>query len=109
LPSQLISALFICFSEPSISHLTSISQLHVHLSIQVRNTTSLGEGEHVDAAKKIIIRARLCYTGCVPALELGNIKTTILSTTSDGNQKLHPSAFDLCFKTCCLFLVGPSL
>ncbi|CAM0879759.1 unnamed protein product [Alopecurus aequalis] len=52
--------------------------------LQVHNTASLGEGEHVDAAKKIIIRARLCSTGCVPALELGNIKTTILSTTSDG-------------------------
>ncbi|XP_051222968.1 protein RST1 isoform X1 [Lolium perenne] len=52
--------------------------------LQVHNTASLGEGEHVDAAKKIIIRARLCSTGCVSALELGNIKTTILSTPADG-------------------------
>ncbi|VAH57363.1 unnamed protein product [Triticum turgidum subsp. durum] len=52
--------------------------------LQVHSTTSLSEGEHVDAARKIIIRARLCFAGCVSALELGNIKTTILSTTADG-------------------------
>jgi hypothetical protein len=73
----------------------------------VHNTASLGEGEHVDAAKKIIIRARLCSTGCVSALELGNIKTTILSTPADGNRQLHPSDFDLSFKISYLFVVGP--
>ncbi|VAH72993.1 unnamed protein product [Triticum turgidum subsp. durum] len=52
--------------------------------LQVHSTTSLSEGEHVDAARKIIIRARLCFAGCISALELGNIKTTILSTTADG-------------------------
>ncbi|PNT70012.1 hypothetical protein BRADI_2g04280v3 [Brachypodium distachyon] len=52
--------------------------------LQVHNTTSLSEGGHVDVAKKIIIRARLCSTGCVSAHELGNIKTTILSTKADG-------------------------
>uniref|UniRef100_A0ACD5VJS0 Uncharacterized protein n=1 Tax=Avena sativa TaxID=4498 RepID=A0ACD5VJS0_AVESA len=52
--------------------------------LQVHNTASLGEGEHVDVAKRIIIRARLCFTGCVSALELGNIRTTVLSTPADG-------------------------
>lgn len=52
--------------------------------LQVHNTASLNEGEHLDAARKIIIRARLCFTGCLSVLELGNIKTTILSTTADG-------------------------
>ncbi|GJN37363.1 hypothetical protein PR202_gb26305 [Eleusine coracana subsp. coracana] len=51
--------------------------------LQVRNATLITNGEHVDVAKKIIIRARLCASGYGSAHELGNIKITILCTKAD--------------------------
>ncbi|KAG8045824.1 hypothetical protein GUJ93_ZPchr0008g14044 [Zizania palustris] len=52
--------------------------------LQVEIVTPFSEVEHIDMAKKIIIRAKLCSSGCGSAHELGNIKTTILSTKADG-------------------------
>ncbi|RCV24849.1 hypothetical protein SETIT_5G119500v2 [Setaria italica] len=52
--------------------------------LQVRNAALVTEEEHVDVAKKIIIRARLCATGCGSVHELGNIKTMILCARADG-------------------------
>uniref|UniRef100_A0A0A9DER8 Uncharacterized protein n=1 Tax=Arundo donax TaxID=35708 RepID=A0A0A9DER8_ARUDO len=52
--------------------------------LQIRSAALITEGEYVDVAKKIIIRARLCATGCGSAHELGNIKTMILCTKADG-------------------------
>ncbi|XP_020405686.1 protein RST1 isoform X4 [Zea mays] len=51
--------------------------------LQIRSTALVNEG-HVDVAKKIILRARLCATGCGSTHELGNIKTAILCTKADG-------------------------
>jgi hypothetical protein len=61
-----------------------VSQFYVNLSFQIRSTALVNEG-HVDVAKKIILRARLCATGCGSTHELGNIKTAILCTKADGN------------------------
>uniref|UniRef100_A0A0D3EK24 DUF3730 domain-containing protein n=1 Tax=Oryza barthii TaxID=65489 RepID=A0A0D3EK24_9ORYZ len=52
--------------------------------LQVEISSSFNELEHIDVAKKIIIRARMCSSGCGSVDELGNIKTTILSTRLDG-------------------------
>uniref|UniRef100_A0A0E0JEK9 DUF3730 domain-containing protein n=1 Tax=Oryza punctata TaxID=4537 RepID=A0A0E0JEK9_ORYPU len=52
--------------------------------LQVEISSSLSELEHIDVAKKIIIRARMCSSGFGFADELGNMKTTILSTRLDG-------------------------
>jgi len=62
-----------------------VSQFYVNLSFQIRNTALVNEEGHVDVAKKIILRARLCATGCGSAHELGNIETAILCTKADGN------------------------
>ncbi|KAK3164000.1 hypothetical protein QOZ80_1AG0011250 [Eleusine coracana subsp. coracana] len=51
--------------------------------LQVRNAALITNAEHVDVAKKIIIRARLCASGYGSAHELGNIKSTILCTKAD--------------------------
>ncbi|RLM92306.1 protein RST1 [Panicum miliaceum] len=39
--------------------------------LQVRNAALVTEEEHIDVAKKIIIRARLCATGCGSVNDLG--------------------------------------
>ena len=56
-----------------------------HLSFQVRNAALVTEEERIDVAKKIIIRARLCATGCGSVHDLGNIKMMILCAKADGN------------------------
>ncbi|KAJ1282422.1 hypothetical protein BS78_03G050600 [Paspalum vaginatum] len=68
----------------AIMCLTSAQKSWLGDMLQVRNSTLLTEEEHVDVAKKIIIRARLCATGCYSAHELGNIKTMILCTKAHG-------------------------
>uniref|UniRef100_A0A0E0BXQ1 DUF3730 domain-containing protein n=1 Tax=Oryza meridionalis TaxID=40149 RepID=A0A0E0BXQ1_9ORYZ len=50
----------------------------------VEISSSFSELEHIDVAKKVIIRARMCSSGCGSVDELGNIKTTILRTRLDG-------------------------
>jgi hypothetical protein len=70
-----------------------VSQCCFHLSFQVRNAALVTEEEHVDVAKKVIIRSRLCTTGCGSVHELGNIKTLILCTKADGNC-IHLPLFD---------------
>jgi hypothetical protein len=62
-----------------------VSQCCFHLSFQVRNAALVTEEEHIDVAKKIIIRARLCATGCGSVNDLGNIKMMMLCTKADGN------------------------
>uniref|UniRef100_A0A0E0BXQ2 DUF3730 domain-containing protein n=1 Tax=Oryza meridionalis TaxID=40149 RepID=A0A0E0BXQ2_9ORYZ len=52
--------------------------------LQVEISSSFSELEHIDVAKKVIIRARMCSSGCGSVDELGNIKTTILRTRLDG-------------------------
>ncbi|KAG2586760.1 hypothetical protein PVAP13_5NG075481 [Panicum virgatum] len=52
--------------------------------LQVRNAALVTEEERIDVAKKIIIRARLCATGCGSVHDLGNIKMMILCAKADG-------------------------
>uniref|UniRef100_A0A0D9UX89 DUF3730 domain-containing protein n=1 Tax=Leersia perrieri TaxID=77586 RepID=A0A0D9UX89_9ORYZ len=53
-------------------------------TLQVEISSSFSEVERIDVSKNIMIRARMCSSGCGSADELGNIKTTILSTRLDG-------------------------
>ncbi|CAA6661192.1 unnamed protein product [Spirodela intermedia] len=53
--------------------------------LQVRKINAIGEGNHdAEAVKKVIITARLVKKGCLPASELGKLKTFILSSESEG-------------------------
>uniref|UniRef100_J3KWR7 DUF3730 domain-containing protein n=2 Tax=Oryza brachyantha TaxID=4533 RepID=J3KWR7_ORYBR len=52
--------------------------------LKVEISSSLSEVERIDVARKIIIRARMCASSCGSVDELGNVKTTILSTRLDG-------------------------
>ncbi|XP_062193776.1 protein RST1 isoform X2 [Phragmites australis] len=68
----------------AIKCLTNAQKSWLSDMLQIRNTALITEGEYVDVAIKIIIRARLCSAGCGSAPELGNIKMAILCTKTDG-------------------------
>lgn len=74
---------------------------------QVEISSSFNELEHIDVAKKIIIRARMCSSGCGSVDELGNIKTTILSTRLDGTCILALIYYTKL--TACMFRSSPHL
>ncbi|KAF8704854.1 hypothetical protein HU200_031092 [Digitaria exilis] len=68
----------------AITCLTNAQRSWLGDMLQVRNTALVTEEEHADVAKKIIIRARLCATGCSSVHELGNMKMVILCPKADG-------------------------